>query len=89
MRDLELATCYGKVCYLSQPDAMSIIRRRLRKQHGKAKFKHFKDERLNAYRCRSCGQWHVGNSVKQSGDNHRGDRGKRRAKPRRAEEVMV
>jgi hypothetical protein len=52
-RDVDpTASCLGKSAYQTQMQAQAAIGRRRRNNKDRAP--------LNAYRCRYCGQWHVG-----------------------------
>lgn len=56
-REIRISSCVGKTTFNSWRKAQQASRRINRREHG---------EHVGPYRCRYCGQYHVGNSRRET-----------------------
>ncbi len=68
MNDAYFGGCFGKAGYQHRNEAKRVIARVLRRRARKPSW--CGQAKLVAYKCRSCGQWHVGNDGKAGLDGY-------------------
>lgn len=67
-REGVMGCCFGKASYRTVGEAKRVIERVLRRKARKPTW--CGGSKMVAYRCRSCGQYHVGNDAKASRDGY-------------------
>ena len=63
--DAVIANCLGKLPYATRDEAQRVIKRMLHRHARKNAW--CSNTRLVSYKCRCCGEWHVGNTGEVDG----------------------